>query len=128
MATTPSIGTYGENLDLKVKQGASFGATVNLTNDDGTPMDLTAGSVRGQIRRKALDVDIIASLTCTITDAAAGAFTFSLTDEQTAAIVAGETTTKPESNYVYDIEFEDSLGGVTPLLYGKVVVFREVTR
>lgn len=128
MATTPSIGTYGENLDLRVKQGSTFGATVIVTNPDGTVMDLTACTVRGQIRRKALDTALIVAFTCAVTDAEAGTFTFGLTDEQTADIDAGETTAKPDSNYVYDIEVEDSVGGVTPLLYGKVVVFREVTR
>lgn len=129
MATAPSIGTYGERLDLEIKQGSTFGPfTVTATGADEEPIDLTACVVRGQIRRRALDTAIVVSFTCTITDAEAGEFQFTLSDEQTAGMTAGETTTKSESKYVYDMEMADSQGNVLPLLYGNVTVFREVTR
>lgn len=124
MATTPSIGTYGEQLDLKVKQGSTFGPMTVTVAD----VDLTSCAVRGQVRKKALDTALVVSFTCDITDAAGGIFTFGLTDEETAAIPCDETTLTPGSQYVYDIELEDSVGRVTPLLYGKFVMFREVTR
>lgn len=129
MATAPSIGSIGERLDLVIKQGSTFGPMSNtLTNPDGSAVDLTACVVRGQIRRKALDASIVASFVCTITDADEGQYEFGLTDEVTAAITAGELPSVPASKYVYDMELEDSVGRVIPLLYGNVTVMREVTR
>lgn len=128
MAAVPSIGSYGAQLDLKIKQGSTFAPSLGLKNPDGTPVDLTNCMLRGQIRKKALDVSIVVALTFEILDAAAGSARMSLTDEQTAAITAGETTTTGASKYVYDVEMEDSQGAVRPLLYGAVTVFREVTR
>lgn len=129
MATTPSIGSFGDRLDLNIKQGSTFGPMeVTATNPDGSAMDLTACTVRGQIRKKALDTELVASFTCTITDAEEGRFSFTLSDETTADIEAGELPSLPASKYVYDMELADSQGNVIPLLYGNVTVLREVTR
>lgn len=129
MATIPTIGDYGVRLDLDIKQGSTFGPfTGMVSNPDQTPMDLTSCLVRGQIRKKALDADVVQAFTCIITDAAAGKFSFELSDTETAAIVAGESTAQAASKYVYDMELVDSTGRVIPLMYGNVTMFREVTR
>lgn len=129
MATTPVLGSIGDKVDLLIKQGSTFGPMVaTLKNPDLTAVDLTSMVIRGQIRKKALDTAIVASVVVAITDATGGVFEFSLTDEVTAAIVADELMQRPGSKYVWDMEIEDSLGRVIPLYYGDVTVFREVTR
>lgn len=125
---TQSIGSFGSKLNLNIRQGATFSATVTALNPDETPVNLTGATVRGQIRRKALDVTVVATFTVTITDAVNGEFEFGLTDETTAAITAGEQPTEEDSLYVWDMELEDTLGRVTALFYGGVTVLREVTR
>jgi hypothetical protein len=125
---TQSIGSFGSKLNLNIRQGGTFDATATAKNPDTTPINLTGATVRGQIRKKALDTAVVESFTCTITDAVNGVFTFGLTDEETAAIAAGEQPTEEASLYVWDMELEDSLGRVTPLFYGNVTVLREVTR
>lgn len=142
--TTALIGNIGERLDLLIRQGGTFGpykfkmqqpksGAVPLS--DGTyaptdldPIDLTGAVIRGQIRRTPADTAIVADVLVVITDAAAGEYEISLTDEVTAGIVAGVDLSKRESQYVWDLELEDTLGRVLPLYWGAVKVFREVTR
>lgn len=124
----PQIGSIGAELNLLIKQGGTFGpVTVTARNPDATVMDLTGATIRGQIRKRALDPTVVASFVCTVLSPATdGKFEFGLTDETTATIVADEQPAK--SIFVWDMELEDSLGRVTPLYYGQVQVFREVTR
>lgn len=128
MATTPVIGHYGAPMDLRIKQGSTFSATVNLQNPDTTPVDLTGSQLRAQIRKKALDAAVVATFVITVTDAPGGVFDMLLSDEVTAQIVTGESLQSTDSKFVWDMEMEDTLGRVIPLFYGNVVVFREVTR
>jgi hypothetical protein len=130
MSTTiQTIGSFGERLDIKVKQGSTLGPfNVTWTNPDTTAVVLTGGTVRGQIRRTGLATTDEVELTCTITNAAAGQFSFGLDFATTEAFLSGETVADDDSLYVYDLEFEDTLTRVTPLLHGVVRVFREVTR
>jgi len=129
MATVPTLGYIGEKLNLLIRQGATLGPhVVTARNPDTTPVNLTGATIRGQIRKTALNPVITIALTVTMTDAVNGVFEFGLTDEQTAALVAGETQGDPASKYVWDMEMEDSVGRVLPLFYGDVAIFREVTR
>jgi hypothetical protein len=125
----PVLGFAGEEYTLLIRQGATFGpVTATMRNPDTTPVDLTGCTIRGKIRKKALDAAVVATLTCTITNAVGGVYEFGLTDEQTAAIDAGEYMASSASKYVWDLEMEDAAGRVLPLYYGQVTVLREVTR
>lgn len=125
-----TIGSIGQELNLLIRQGGTFGpCEVTLTNPDGSAVDLTGSTLRAQLRQKALDSGTpVATFTITVTDATGGVFTFGLSDEITAGIACGETRDRPESRYQWDLELEDLQGRVTPLLYGMVTVWREVTR
>lgn len=127
----PTIGTKGENLDLLIRQGATFGPhLVTLTNPDTSPVNLTGCTVRGQIRKTAtLPLSTGVALTCTVTNAAAGQFTISISDEDTTLLTADpDSETADASTYVWDLELEDAGGNVIPLMYGVANVWREVTK
>lgn len=126
----PVIGSVGEAIDLLIRQGATFGPhQVTLTNPDGTPVNLTGATVRGQIRRTALSTGSpLADLAVTIIDAPNGVFEFGLSSTQTAALGADESPQGHASRAVWDMELQDTLGRVIPLFTGKVNVYREVTR
>lgn len=126
-----TLGTKGAELDLLIRQGATFGPNnSSLKNPDGSPINLTGASLRLQIRKtpnSTLSPGAVG--TAEITDAAQGLFTWGFSAEQTALLPAdarGET--EPDSQYVWDMELEDSQGRIIPLVYGKVLVFREVTK
>lgn len=130
MATkVPVLGNIGAEVNLLIKQGSTFGPnSVVLKNPDGSFVNLTGAVIRGQIRKKALDTAVVCTFDVVVTDAVNGAFTFGLTDETTATIVADEVLLKPGSLYYWDMELQDSVGRIIPLYYGEVRVFREVTR
>lgn len=131
---TPTLGSFGTKLALNIRQGATFGPyLIEVEQDDGTPVNLTGSTFRGQIRKKALDTAKTCDITMTVERAvgAVGApalVKMLITDEVTAAIPAGEQPSEAASLYVWDAEWEDSLGQVIPFAYGPVVVLREVTR
>lgn len=124
--TTAAIGTIGEKQDLLIRQGADFSVTVTLENANATPMDLTGATVRAHMRKRA-DGALVKSFNVVVTDADNGEFTFGLSNAETALLTCGESLTEAASRYVWDMELQDSLGRVTPLFYGVVSVFREVS-
>jgi len=122
------VGFIGDEVDLLVRQGQTWEITGAMSQPDGTPYDLTACSVRGQVRRHPADTTVVVELLGVITDAARGTYTVSLTDAQTAAITAGDSMYDAESEYVYDLELTDAIGRVLPIMWGRFRVHREVTR
>lgn len=127
----PVIGTKGQEVDLLIRQGSTFGPVAcRLTNPDSTPMNLTGATIRAQIRKTAsAAASTGAAAVCVITNALNGEFTYEFTVASTTLLVADEVSEEaPASIYTWDMELEDSTGRVTPLVYGKVNVFREVTK
>lgn len=125
------VGTKGQELDLLIRQGASLGPIgCRLTNPDTSPMNLTGAVIRAQIRKTAsAAASTGAAAVCVITNALNGEFTYEFTTEATTALVADEVSEEaPASIYTWDMELQDASGRVTPLVYGKVNVFREVTK
>jgi hypothetical protein len=132
---TARISTLGERRDLELHQGASlrpvrqYLARRATPEAEPTPVDLTGAQVRGQIRRKALAGEVVATFNTRIaTDPTEAWIEFWLTDEQTAAIPCGDALTDPESVYEYDIEVEDAGGNVDVALCGAVRIRAGVTR
>lgn len=128
--TLPKVTTLGERLDLELHQGASLlPVRHTLLNPNGTPVDLTGAVVRGQIRRKALDVAIVVSFNTRVAPVPTeGWYEFSLSDEQTQAITCGDKLTDPASLYEWDMEVEDALGDVRCTFYGTLRVKAGTTR
>lgn len=122
------ISNLCARVDMELVQGATFGpVTHTLKNPDGTPVDLTGATLRGQVRRKASDPAVAANFVFTNTAPLTGSYTFELGADSTAALSAGDTLMAAASLYMYDIQLLDTLGRVLPLLYGSLRVFPEVT-
>lgn len=116
------------NLNLIGKQGSSWKFIIRIKDENGQPIDLSdITEVRGQIR-KTYSSPIVKTWNCQITNAQQGEITISLSDEDTSEIPCGESYMDPESQYVYDIEIEDSNGNVSRILQGKLFIDPEVTR
>lgn len=108
-------------VELYVDQGTTFNNIINLTDDlTNVPIDITGYIIRGQLRRSYYSANASANLTCTITDAANGEVTISLTDAQTAAIKAGR--------YLFDVEAKDTSNVVSRVIEGIMTVTPEITR
>lgn len=125
----PTIGYKGEELNLLIRQGATFGPiTGTLTGAGATPVDLTGCIIRGQVRRTAASTGVAAPLLVTLTNPTAGVFTYEILAADTAQLAAGDTETSADSQYVWDMELVDTSGRILPLTWGAVSVFREVTK
>lgn len=128
-ATAGYVTNLSESGTLNYISGGTHTANIVYSDVDEVPIDLTNSIIRGQIRKHALDTVITANLTISYIDRVNGMFDFGLEDATvTAAILTGEDIKDAQSNYVWDMELEDSTGRVIPLFYGNVKVFREVTR
>jgi hypothetical protein len=78
----------GARWPLDITQGATFSNTFLYKNEDGTPIDLTGYTAKGQIRAKEdPEATLYADFTCAV-DGPGGSLTISLTADETSAIPA----------------------------------------
>ena len=122
------VGTKGAQLDLLIKQGSTFSFKATISDKNNSAMNLTGASFSGMIRKSWNSVPIIVSVSTIITNATAGMVEISLSSSQTGAMAAGEDERDENSQYVWDYELLDSTGKITPIFYGNVSVFREITK
>lgn len=105
--------------NLVIDQGADYQTSLNITDDDGYPVDLTGYTGVAKIRKHYTSTNAV-SFTVTIT-ANTGNVALSLTALQTANIVAGR--------YVYDVKVTDTdANTVTRLVEGIATITPQVTR
>lgn len=102
--------------NLVIDQGSTYSVSINLTDDNGDPMDVTGYTSRSQLRKHYTSSNSVSFNTSLAT----GTLTLSLTSTVTALIPAGR--------YVYDAELIDAANNVTRIVEGIVTVTPEVTR
>jgi hypothetical protein len=123
------ISNKGEELDLLVRQGATFGPfKLIVKNPDGSPVNLAESMFRAQIRKSFDSAQVAATFTCVNSDPLNGEVTITLDAAQSAMLEAGVDEDDEASKYLWDLEAEEAGGRVLPYLYGKVRVFREITK
>jgi len=103
--------------NLLIDQGSDFSTTVNITDNDGNGIDLTGYTGAAQMRKHYTSSNAV-TFSVSI-NPGLGAVTLSLTNTQTANIVAGR--------YVYDCELTTG-NTVSRVLEGIVTVTPQVTR
>lgn len=106
--------------ELTLDQGADYAGHIVLTEDDGTPIDVTGSTFVAQIRKSYYSANVSANLVMTITDAANGNVRLSLDAANTANIKAGR--------YLYDIKRTDANNAVTRLVEGIITVTPQVSQ
>lgn len=109
-------------LNITIEQGATWELLLTWTIDDA-PVSLAGYSARMQARPNhkatALLLDLTEGAGITL-GGEAGTITLALSDEETAALPAG--------NYVYDLELVSPDEDVTRLVEGSLKISPEVTR
>ena len=105
--------------NIFIDQGATFTTTVTVTDANGDAVNLSGYSVAAQIRKTFLSSTATA-FTATISNAASGEITISLSPTQTTALEAGR--------FVYDVLITASGGTKTRVVEGQVTVNPSVTR
>lgn len=108
-------------VELYLDQGTTFNNVINLTDDvTNTPINVSGYAVTSQIRRSYYSSNITANIICTITDAANGEVTLSMTASNTANIKAGR--------YVFDVKAVDTSNTTSRVLEGIITVTPQVTK
>lgn len=118
--------------NMTMWQGSTFGMSVIVNNDDGTPQNLTGYSARMHIRPTYKSSSIEESLSSAngeITiDGTKGELLLLLPAVRTSSITVDLANGKPpKSVYVYDLEIQNG-STVSKILWGDVTVYGEVTR
>jgi len=105
--------------NLFIDQGTDFSVTVDVTDTDGSVLDLTDYTAEAQIRKTYTSSSVSATFGTSIS-ASNGQVTLTLSDTVTAGLGAGR--------YVYDLNIESSGGQVTRVVEGQAIVTPGVTR
>jgi hypothetical protein len=104
--------------NIIIDQGTTFSTVINLTDDNGDPIDLTGYTGDSEMRKHYTSSN---SQSFSIAlGGNTGTVTLSLTAGQTANLVAGR--------YVYDVEVTSGANVVSRIVEGIVTVTPEVTR
>jgi len=102
--------------NLNIDQGASFTATIQLTDEGGTPLDLSGFTANSQMRRW-------------YTSNTAYPFVATLSEGQIILTMnAASTAALSYERYIYDVTLTDSSNTVTRVVEGIVTVDPAVTR
>lgn len=106
--------------NLAIDQGTTYTVTIGITDEAGSPRNLTGYTARSQMRRSYYTNSNVA-FTANILNPSDGEVTLSLSSAQTSALRLGR--------YVYDLELvESSSGSVERIVEGIITVYPEVTR
>jgi hypothetical protein len=105
--------------DIIVDQGTTFNITLNLTDDNGLPINLTGYTVKSQIRRWYTSSNSI-SFVATIPQPNTGVIILSLDANTTAGMYYGR--------YVYDVLTISATNIITRVVEGILTVTPEVTQ
>ena len=101
--------------EIFLDQGTSFNTTLNVTDVNGEPLNLTGYTVAGQIRRSYYSTNATATFTTTIPNANGGVLGISLSAPTTANIAP--------YRYVYDVVVtETASGNKTRVVEGIITV------
>tara|TARA_R110000868_G_scaffold343948_1_gene604907 strand:- start:406 stop:795 length:390 start_codon:yes stop_codon:yes gene_type:complete len=110
-------------------QGATWKAPIAIVDYLGDAMDLTNCTLRGNIRKNALDTGTpLITIACDITDAASGYADLVVPKNLTSAITVGEHPYDSASLHWYDIELVWDDADVQRIIEGSCVIDRDVTR
>jgi hypothetical protein len=104
--------------NIVVDQGTTFSTSINLTDDDGNPVDLTGYTGRSQMRKHYTSTNS-QSFSVSL-NSQQGSITLSMSANQTSNIVPGR--------YVYDVEIASGANVISRVVEGIVTVTPEVTR
>lgn len=108
-------------VELFIDQGTNFNNVINITDDvTNAAVNIYGYTATSQMRRSYYSANISANITCTITDAANGELTMSMTAANTANIKAGR--------YVFDLKVVDTNNTTSRILEGIVNITPQVTK
>lgn len=136
MSSLFAIKENDGTVSLIGKQGTTWELLITLKHPNGSPINLTGYTFRGQFRTSYTATEKTTDFICTIISASEGKISISVSEVITSAIQAYKesidnakrSTYKGAGVYVYDIEMIDAAGRVSRILEGKLYVDPEATK
>lgn len=107
-------------VELFCDQGSDFSFTIDVKNDDGTPMNVAGYSFSSSIRKSYYSSSATANLTITVTNSSNGNVVLRMNSATTSNIKAGR--------YLYDVRMVDTESVVTRVIEGIITVYPQVTK
>jgi hypothetical protein len=104
--------------NIVIDQGTTFSTDLNLTDENGDPIQLNGYVANSQMRKWYTSVNATVTFATTI-NVTSGVITLSLSSNQTSNIVSGR--------YVYDVELNNG-SEISRVVEGIVTVTPQVTR
>jgi hypothetical protein len=106
-------------VDQYMEQGSTFSTQLNLTDDYGSPYNLSNFTVYSSAKKSYTTSNVAMTFTTTITDVNNGIVTLSLDAPTTANV--------PYGKYVYDVILKDQYNVTSRILEGQIFVSPGVT-
>jgi len=107
-------------VELSCDQGTDFSVNIDLTNDNGSAINVTNYTFSSSIRKSYYSANTTANLTVTIASAANGNVALSMNAATTANIKAGR--------YLYDVKMKNSANTTSRVIEGIITVFPQITQ
>lgn len=106
--------------NLIINSGANFNTTFELTNSDGTSLDLTGYTGASQLRKTYSSTGYVGFSVSFVTPRSLGMIGIALTSGQTSSLKPGR--------YVYDVLITNSTGIKSRVVEGMALVREGVTK
>jgi uncharacterized membrane protein len=107
-------------VELDLDQGTDLSYNLDLTQDDGSPLNITGYIFTSSIRKSYYSANVTANLTVTIVSAANGNVTLTMNSATTSNIKAGR--------YLFDVKQKDTANLTTRIVEGIITVLPQVTQ
>lgn len=107
-------------VELYCDQGTDFSYTLDLSNDDGTSLNVAGYAFASSIRKSYFSSSVTANLTVTVLSAANGNVKLSMNSATTANIKAGR--------YLYDVKMTDTANTTFRVMEGVITVYPQITK
>lgn len=107
-------------VEIDVDQGTDFSLDLDLTNADGTVINVAGYTFSSSVRKSYYSVNPVANLTVTVVNAANGNVVLSMNSATTSNIKAGR--------YLFDVKQVSAGSTSTRLLEGIITVLPQVTK
>ena len=106
-------------IELNLDQGADFSFEMTVTNDDGSPKNVSGYIFSSSMKKSYYSSNATANLTSTIIDATNGVVRFSINAANNSTIKAGR--------YLFDVKQVDTLNNVSRIVEGLITVNPGIT-
>lgn len=107
-------------VELYCDQGTDFSYQLDLSNDDGSAINVANYTFSSSIRKSYYSSGVTANLTVTVVNAANGNVQLSLNAATTANIKAGR--------YLYDVKMVNNTNTTFRVIEGIITVYPQITK